>query len=196
MGAALGINKSVVSRLAARGMPLNSVEEANHWRSIHAPPRAKAQRGPTTASHPNIPNTTTIDSPAAIEGDADSDPRASLKRATQAERIGYNEVLKCQQSNATVEDYRKAVSVFVSAQNNLTKAKRDFREWQHAEKITLFYSEAVEIYGRPLNIAKQKFDGMPKTLAPRLFNQPQKAIEQTLAEWVDGLTAIIREGME
>jgi hypothetical protein len=30
---------------------------------------------------------------------------------------------------------------------------------------------------------------MPKTLSPRLFNQPQHAIEKTLIEWSDNVLA-------
>jgi hypothetical protein len=35
----LGLTRQAISKLARRGMPLASVEEANKWRLVHAPPR-------------------------------------------------------------------------------------------------------------------------------------------------------------
>ena len=35
----LGVTRQAISKLARRGMPLTSVEEANKWRLVHAPPR-------------------------------------------------------------------------------------------------------------------------------------------------------------
>jgi len=36
---------------------------------------------------------------------------------------------------------------------------------------------------------------MPKTLAARLVNQPQKSIESTLADWVDRLIELRRNSI-
>jgi len=219
LGNALGMTKGGASKLVKKGMPVSSVDAANAWRAIHAPPRnrEKSKVVPRPPAAPRMaqepvkvappkdtpppPKEVESEPPTAsqlppLETDAEKeDPRQSLKRAKQAERVGFLEIIKCQKNGGSVEDYRKATSVFISAQNNLAKAQRDFREWQHAERITLFYEEARDIVGRPHVTAKQTLDIMPKTLAPRLFNQPQKAIEQTLAEWVDNLTAMIRAGI-
>jgi transcriptional regulator with XRE-family HTH domain len=35
----LGLTRQAISKLARRGMPLDSIEEANKWRLVHAPPR-------------------------------------------------------------------------------------------------------------------------------------------------------------
>ncbi len=35
----LNVTRQAISKLARRGMPLTSVEEANKWRLVHAPPR-------------------------------------------------------------------------------------------------------------------------------------------------------------
>ena len=184
---ALDLNKSTVCRFVQKGMPVTSVDAANAWRMVHAKPKK-----PLTQYKLVPPVVQNTDFPPPETDIEKEDPRQSLKRARQSERVGFNEIVKCQKNGGSVEDYRKAMSVFISAQNNLTKAQRDFREWQHAEKITLFYEEARELVSRPHVAVKQTLDIMPKTLAPRLYNQPQKAIEQTLAEWVDNLTALIR----
>jgi hypothetical protein len=56
----------------------------------------------------------------------------------------------------------------------------------------LYFDEAREIASRPHVAARGMIEIMPKNLAPRLYNQPQKAIEKTLAEWCDRLTETIR----
>jgi hypothetical protein len=49
--------------------------------------------------------------------------------------------------------------------------------------------------GRPHVAAKQMLEVMPKTLAPRLHGQSQKAIETTLAEFADNLAAVLRQSL-
>lgn len=55
--------------------------------------------------------------------------------------------------------------------------------------------EAKEVLCRPYRITKQMLDVMPKSLAPRCFNMPQKEIERTLAEWVDALSDNLRSNI-
>ena len=55
LGNALGIHKSVASRLVKKGMPTSSAQAAQAWREIHAKPRAKrgqAGTNPTPATQP------------------------------------------------------------------------------------------------------------------------------------------------
>ena len=127
--------------------------------------------------------------------DDNNDPRQSLRRARKAELVGFNELAQCKKNGGSIEDIRKANSVYIASRNNRYKAEKDFKEWQRSEGILLFFDEARDIVSRPHVAVKQTLDIMPKTLAPRLFNQPQKAIEQTLADWVDNLTAMIRAGI-
>ncbi len=51
----------------------------------------------------------------------------------------------------------------------------------------LFFDEARELVAAPLQAIKNMLVTMPKSLAPRLYGQPQKAIEQVLADFVDGI---------
>jgi hypothetical protein len=55
--------------------------------------------------------------------------------------------------------------------------------------------EAMEVYGRPHRAVQQQLQTMPQTLSPRLFNQSQRAIQETLAEWCDRLSSHIRESI-
>ena len=211
---ALGINKSVVSRLVKKGMPVTSVQAAQGWREIHAKPRAKrGQAGtlppspkptpaPLSEKPPLIPPADPTPPPPARAkaiphdtpepDDEDNTPRQSLRQARLAEKVGYNELVICKRNGGSIEDIRKANQVYISSRNNRHKAERDFKEWQQQEGILLYFDEARDIAGRPHVAAKQMLEVMPKSLAPRLYGQPQKSIEKTLADWADKLTETIR----
>ena len=210
---ALGIDKSVVSRLVKKGMPTTSVDAAQAWRETNAPPRAKrGQRGtpppaPKVAEPPSVPatppaslNDTPPPPPPVYDStpepdDEDNTPRQSLRRARLAEKVGYNELVICKRNGGSIEDIRKANSTYISSRNNRVKAEKDFKDWQLQERKLLFFDEARDITSRPHIAAKQLLEVMPKTLAPRLHGQPQKTIEASLAEWADNLTTIIRQAI-
>jgi hypothetical protein len=208
---ALGIDKSVVSRLVKKGMPTGSVDAAQAWRVQNAPPRAKrGQRGeppppPKPAPAPDITKSVSRSSPPPPVSndttprpsdpepdDEDNTPRQSLRRARLAEKVGYNELVMCKRNGGSIEDIRKANAIYIAARNNRHKAERDFKDWQRQEAITLFFDEARDIASRPHIAVRQTLEVAAKTLAPRLQGQPQKSIEKTLAEWIDNLTAMIR----
>lgn len=204
---ALGIDKSVVSRLVKKGMPTGSVSAAQAWREINAKPRAKkGQAGiapppPKATEPPKFTSPLPEVEPVAVKStdpepdDDDNTPRQSLRRARLAEKVGYNELVLCKRNGGSIEDIRKANAIYIAARNNRYKAERDFKDWQRQEGILLYFDEAKELAGRPHVAAKQMLEVMPKTLAPRLHGQPQKAIEKTLAEWADGLTDLIRKAL-
>ncbi len=211
---ALGLSKSTVSFLVKKGMPVNSVSAAQAWRETNAKPRAK--RGHAGSPPPTVkftepkkpaptekpvapgeisPPPPTRDTAGPDAEESNNDPRQSLRRARRAELVGYNELLKCQKSGGSVEDFRKANSVYISSRNNRIKAEKDFKEHQRQESILLYFDEARDITSRPHLACKQMLDGLPKTLAPRLAGQPQKSIEKTLGEWADTVLEVIRKGI-
>jgi hypothetical protein len=57
------------------------------------------------------------------------------------------------------------------------------------EKRLLTADDACRLFGQSHMIVKQRLSSCAKSLAPRLFNQPQKAIEQCLADWSDSVLA-------
>lgn len=220
MGVALGLDKSVVSRLAKKGMPVSSVSAAQAWREIHAPPRAKRGRAGTPPPAPKrqaevappvprmapakvslAPAEVVPPAPAQEPSnhdeptDDDNTPRQSLRRARLAEKVGYNELVQTKRNGGSIEDIRKANQIYITSRNNRHKAERDFKEWQRDEGILLFLDEARDITGRAHVAAKQMLEAMPKTLAPRLAGMPQKQIEKTLGDWADTITGVMRNAI-
>jgi hypothetical protein len=205
IGQHLGISQSVVSMLAKRGMPTNSIDAAQAWRESNAPPRAKRGQAGTPPPAPKRPKpdpkvqAEPLPEPPPEESatstppdEKNNDPRQSLRRARIAEMAGYNQLVQVQKNGGSIEDFRKANSVYIHSRNNRIKAEKDFRDWQRDQGILLYFDEAREIASRPHVAARGMIEIMPKNLAPRLYNQPQKAIEKTLAEWCDRLTETIR----
>jgi hypothetical protein len=208
---ALGIDKSVVSRLVKKGMPTTSVDAAQVWRETNAPPRAKrGQRGtplpaPKVAEPPSSPATPPVsfnETPppppthsAPEPDDEDNTPRQSLRRARLAEKVGYNELVICKRNGGSIEDIRKANQTYISSRNNRVKAEKDFKDWQRQEAITLFYDEARDITSRPHQAERMIIENMPKTLAPRVNPQNPKVAESVLTEWVDRLIEIRRKSI-
>lgn len=207
---ALGVNKSQTSRYVKKGMPTGSFSAAEDWRRLNvrpiniknAPVKIRTpivllNTEPARKKLPPAPNVKGVSAPE-LESDSseNNDLSQSLRRARVAELTGYNQLVKMQRNEeASVEDYRKANLIYISARANRVKAERDFRDWQRAELITLFTDEARELVSRPHIACKHMIDVMPKTMAPRVHGLPQKDIESFLVDWCDQLTTAIRKGI-
>lgn len=222
LGNALGINKSVVSRLVAKGMPTTSVQSAQAWREVYAKPRAKRGMAGIAPPAPVPPKTYKVDSPKVASPEPsqsidmddeesmideeedhhdsptssdDNDPKESRRRARLAEGKAFRILKSMQLSGGSMEDMQKANRIYFAARLNRTKAEQDFKQHQRDEGILLFFDEAKDLAGRPHIAAKQMLETMAKTLAPRCHGQPQKAIEATLAAWADTLAEVIRKAI-
>jgi hypothetical protein len=189
---ALGVTKGLVSQLARRGMPLTSPEAAQAWRKQHAPPRKWKSKAASPTPPASKPQAATKPAQAITAAD---DPHASLERARAAEAQSYAALVAGREGGASPEDTRKLSTTYFAARRNRQTAEDFADQWQRRQRITLLYDEAVEIVSRPHLTAKQMIEVMPKSLAPRLYGQPQKTIETTLAEWADNLAAILRQSL-
>ena len=109
--------------------------------------------------------------------------------------ITYAALVAGREGGASPEDLRKLSTTYFAARRNRQTAEDFADQWQRRQRITLLLDEAVEIVSRPHNAAKLMLENMPKALAPRLYGQPQKTIEATLAEWCDRLAETLRESI-
>ncbi len=187
---ALGVTKGLISQLAKRGMPLTSPEAAQAWREANAKPRKWKSKSPSPTPPASKPQAAT--KPSQVIAAAD-DPHASLERARAAEAQSYAALVAGREGGASPEDTRKLSTTYFAARRNRQTAEDFADQWQRRQRITMLFDEAVEIVSRPHVAAKQMLEVMPKSLAPRLFGQPQKAIERALGEWADSLTEILRQ---
>ncbi len=190
---ALGVSKALVSGLAKRGMPLTSVQAAQAWRESNAKPRQWKAK-PATDRIKSIGQKIIPPLPD-IKSAITDDPDVSLTRAREAEDAAFLALRAGHDADASPEDIRKLSATYFASRSNRQKAEVDNRQKLRIDGITLFTDEARELISRPHVAAKQLMESMPKTLAPRLHGQPQKAIEATLAAWCDNLTEIIRKAI-
>ena len=180
--------------LVKRGMPTGSVDAANAWRAINAPPRNRKDKTnratppPKATPAPSQPLQTqppaakvSNDTKPAIE--SANTPKLSLDRAIAAEDAAHHKLKEIELGGGSIEDYRKANQVYIAARNNRVKAQKDYDEWQRLQQITIFTSEGLEFLQRILSPGRQMAEVMPKTMAPRLAMQPQKVVEKALFEW-------------
>jgi hypothetical protein len=209
----LGIDKSVVSRLVQKGMPVTSVDAAQAWREQNAKPRAKrGQAGtPPPPPTPSLQRITTETSAAGVERPSESpttstiDPEteqagesaaslASLTFARLVERVAKNELAKCSRNpNSSVEDFRKATQTCIAARNNAEQARKARSAFLHEQRTTLYLSEAREIMTGINQTAATMLGGMAKQLAPRLAGQPAPEIERTLGDWAETVMEVLRK---
>jgi hypothetical protein len=189
---ALGVTKGLVSQLAKRGMPLTSPEAAMAWREQHAPPRRWKSKAASPTPPASKPQAATKPAQAITAAD---DPHASLERARVAEAQSYAALVAGREGGASPEDLRKLSTTYFAARRNRQTAEDFADQWQRRQRVTMLFDEAKEIVSRPHLAAKQMLEVMPKALAPRLYGQPMKAIEATMAEWADNLAAILRQSL-
>ena len=177
--------------LVKRGMPTNSVDAANAWRAVNAPPRNRKDKAdrPIPRPAPQPPTLQTPQPKSKVSNDTTppiqsaNTPKLSLDRAIAAEDAAHQKLKQIELGGGSIEDYRKANTVYISARNNRVKAQKDFDEWQRMQQITIFTSEGLELLQRILLPVRQMAEVMPKTMSARLAMQPQKVIEKTLFEW-------------
>jgi len=70
------------------------------------------------------------------------------------------------------------------------KVRQAALDERHQAGELLYLDEARELVLANSTAIANVLRGMPKTLSPRMAGQPQKAIENTLAEWSDRVLAL------
>jgi hypothetical protein len=188
----LGCTKGLVSMLVKRGMPTSSVDAANAWRAVNAPPRNRKDKKepvskPAPTPHKSYSLPAKSEAPVSLNDtppmQSANTPKLSLDRAIEAEDSAHHKLKEIELCGGSIEDYRKANAVYIAARNNRVRAQKDYDEWQRLQQITIFTSEGLEFLNRILTPGRQMAEVMPKNMAPRLAMQPQKVVEKALFEW-------------
>jgi hypothetical protein len=193
----LGISKSQAARLLSEGMPEGPTEEMEAWRRLHHKPRNIKRKMPDPvaleagAFVDELPEED-VDAAALLAEEETSDPIEHSRRAKRAEKIAYDRLQDAAKTGATHEEYRKANANFALASNVRQRADTFRREYMREKKITLYYSEAREIFLRPHNSIRRQLDAAPKTMAARLHGLPKKEIERELKIFFEKLKEGVR----
>jgi hypothetical protein len=189
-----GLNKSTVSRLAAKGMPLTSEQAADAWRARNAPPRNVKR--PIKHDNDNKP---TPKISLGIQARQEPSPRSTdpgkdvppgnetagkevpdnladaLEDAKRAER-GAKEALEQAQAGGTAMDRDRANKTFIQAQRHRAWMAKEYRAWQHENGITLYIDEAKRIYGQSMQAIMRLINTMPKAVSPRINDPGAEAV--------------------
>jgi len=187
-GDRIGISQPRVAQLISQGMPMDSPESADIWRSQHVRSRAKS-----------IPKQKTTPDPTAIEQEgpyrpieaetplntataATDSPEGAYERQRQIERAAYDLAVDALRGGRA--DAGRLVAIHAAAAKNLTSA-RD-------EVITQAEKERRLVSGDWVRRVMQEHDGavaslikaMPKQLSGRIAPHDPEHAERELTRWV------------
>jgi hypothetical protein len=152
LAAALGIDKSKVSRCAKRGMPTDSVENASIWLQRN---RVKFS-GPSKAG--NFPSVTI--------STASGDPVDARQRAVDAEAACYKVMTEAIGRGIPIE-IKTAAAAWRDAQKAVIESERLLLETQTKARTMIGLDEVNEVFGRHLGGLRQLIDALPAALAAK-----------------------------
>jgi hypothetical protein len=187
-GDRIGISQPRVAQLISQGMPMDSPESADLWRSQHVRSRAKSIR-----KQKNVPDPTAIEqegpyrpieaeSPLNTATAATDSPEGAYERQRQIERAAYDLAVDALRGGRA--DAGRLVAIHAAAAKNLTSA-RD-------EVITQAEKERRLVSGDWVRRVMQEHDGavaslikaMPKQLSGRISPHDPEHAERELTRWV------------
>jgi hypothetical protein len=187
-GDRIGISQPRVAQLISQGMPMDSPESADLWRSQHVRSRAKS-----IPKQKNVPDPTAIEqegpyrpieaeSPLNTATAATDSPEGAYERQRQIERAAYDLAVDALRGGRA--DAGRLVAIHAAAAKNLTSA-RD-------EVITPAEKERRLVSGDWVRRVMQEHDGavaslikaMPKQLSGRIAPHDPEHAERELTRWV------------
>jgi hypothetical protein len=187
-GDRIGISQPRVAQLISQGMPMDSPESADLWRSQHVRSRAKS-----IPKQKNVPDPTAIEqegpyrpieaeTPLNTATAATDSPEGAYERQRQIERAAYDLAVDALRGGRA--DAGRLVAIHAAAAKNLTSA-RD-------EVITQAEKERRLVSGDWVRRVMQEHDGavaslikaMPKQLSGRIAPHDPEHAERELTRWV------------
>ena len=187
-GDRIGISQPRVAQLISQGMPMDSPESADLWRSQHVRSRAKS-----IGKQKNVPDPTAIEqegpyrpieaeTPLNTATAATDSPEGAYERQRQIERAAYDLAVDALRGGRA--DAGRLVAIHAAAAKNLTSA-RD-------EVIAQAEKERRLVSGDWVRRVMQEHDGavaslikaMPKQLSGRISPHDPEHSEKELNRWV------------
>jgi hypothetical protein len=187
-GDRIGISQPRVAQLISQGMPMDSPESADIWRSQHVRSRAKSIRkqkttpDPTAIEQEGPYRPIEAETPLNTATAATDSPEGAYERQRQIERAAYDLAVDALRGGRA--DAGRLVAIHAAAAKNLTSA-RD-------EVITQAEKERRLVSGDWVRRVMQEHDGavaslikaMPKQLSGRIAPHDPEHAERELTRWV------------
>jgi hypothetical protein len=187
-GDRIGISQPRVAQLISQGMPMDSPESADLWRSQHVRSRAKSIRkqkttpDPTAIEQEGPYRPIEAETPLNTATAATDSPEGAYERQRQIERAAYDLAVDALRGGRA--DAGRLVAIHAAAAKNLTSA-RD-------EVITQAEKERRLVSGDWVRRVMQEHDGavaslikaMPKQLSGRIAPHDPEHAERELTRWV------------
>jgi len=187
-GDRIGISQPRVAQLISQGMPMDSPESADLWRSQHVRSRAKSipkqktTPDPTAIEHEGPYRPIEAETPLNTATAATDSPEGAYERQRQIERAAYDLAVDALRGGRA--DAGRLVAIHAAAAKNLTSA-RD-------EVITQAEKERRLVSGDWVRRVMQEHDGavaslikaMPKQLSGRIAPHDPEHAERELTRWV------------
>jgi len=186
-----GVTKGRISQLVKRGMPLDSVEEAEEWRRQYATitPRPSA----TLASEvPTLPDPPTEKTP---EQKLIADPgiEGLLARAIKEELVAYSLVTRAFKANE-VAALPLSLRAHREAQRNRMEAQDRVEDARLRNKETVTMAGAKNVFASVLNQIRAALLNAPSTLCSKLDPTRAEHARRVVDEWVQGMMTQISAG--
>jgi hypothetical protein len=187
-GDRIGISQPRVAQLISQGMPMDSPESADLWRSQHVRSRAKSipkqkiTPDPTAIEQEGPYRPIEAETPLNTATAATDSPEGAYERQRQIERAAYDLAVDALRGGRA--DAGRLVAIHAAAAKNLTSA-RD-------EVITQAEKERRLVSGDWVRRVMQEHDGavaslikaMPKQLSGRIAPHDPEHAERELTRWV------------
>ena len=187
-GDRIGISQPRVAQLISQGMPMDSPESADIWRSQNVRSRAKSIRkqkitpDPTAIEQEGPYRPIEAETPLNTATAATDSPEGAYERQRQIERAAYDLAVDALRGGRA--DAGRLVAIHAAAAKNLTSA-RD-------EVITQAEKERRLVSGDWVRRVMQEHDGavaslikaMPKQLSGRIAPHDPEHAERELTRWV------------
>lgn len=163
---AWGVSRASVSRWVARGMPLSSMEAAEAWRAVNAPPRRRrsveAEADRSAAANGVVP-LVDVSRWVQVSEDFEGD---QVKAAEKVAQLAYGLYQEAVERRAGPTEIQFALKNWHEASRRGAEVRREFMALQKERRDVIEVDFAREVVGRELSELRARMVSMGRRLGP------------------------------